>query len=248
MKTYLKTKISLWDLCSKKQHSRCDDSINDKRGESMRIIEFKVHFCGMSKELYADHCMIYKPNHSLTQMYLFNDLRDKSIISVGELIQYIKSDPQIKKQLGEWGTEVFDVQTVFFKYQNYLLGLQEDKAIEQVFEDLGTDSLQMRFFVVGGASLHNERGYRFVINSKEKGHEHMPHVHVEHANGTVRFLLETLEPIDDMIQPHKRDYKKRILPILENLKPQLIEQWNINIKGYTTPTLSENTDQFYSVS
>ncbi len=214
----------------------------------MRTIEFKVHFCGMNKELYAEHCMIYKPVHSLTKKYLLTDLRDKSIIYFSELIQYIKTDPQIKKQLSELETEMFDVQTIFFKHQNFLLGLQEDKAIEQVFEDMETNSLQMRFFVVGGASLHNEFGYRFVIKSKEKGHEHMPHVHVEHADGTVRFLLETLEPIDDMIQPHKRDYNNRILPILENIKPQLIEQWNKNIKGYTTPALSENGNQFYSVS
>ncbi len=214
----------------------------------MRTIEFKVHFCGISDELYAEHCMIYKPCHSLTRSYSLDDLTDRSIVCISELIRYIKADEQIKDHLGEWETEMFDVQTVFFKYDDYLLGLQEDKPIEQIFEDLNADTLQIRFFVVGGASLHNERGYRFVIKSKEKGHEHMPHVHVEHAAGTVRFLLETLEPIDEMIQPHKRDYNKRILPILKKKQLQLMEQWNKNIKGYTTPALSENDDQFYSVS
>jgi len=214
----------------------------------MQYIEFKVHFCGMSEELYAEHCMIYKPCHSLTRTYSLDELADRSIVSISQLIQYIKTDKQIKDHLGEWETEQFNVQAVFFKHQNYLLGLQEDKTVKQVFEELNTDIVQMRFFVVGGASFHCERGYLFIVRSKEKGHEHMPHVHVEHGEAMVRFSLETLQPIDDMMQPHKRDYKKIILPFLKKNKSKLMEQWNKNIKEYTTPVLSDNGDQFYSVS
>lgn len=219
-----------------------------KEVDIMRYIEFKVHFCGMSEELYAEHCMIFKPNHTLTRTYSLDELTDRSVVSISELIQHIKADDQIKNLLGEWETDMFDIQTVFFKHDRYLLGLQEDKTIEQVFEDLNTDTLQMRFFVVGGASFHCEGGYKFLVRSKEKGHEHMPHVHVEHADAAVRFSLETLEPIDEMLQPHKRDYKKRILPYLKKNQSTFMELWNKNIHGYTTPTLSENDDQFYSVS
>ncbi len=214
----------------------------------MRSIQFKVHFCGMNEELYAEHCMIYKPSHSLTRIYALDELADRSIVHISELIQYIKSDNQIKEQLGDWAIEMLDVQTIFFKYNTYLLSLQEDKAIEQIFKDMDTDTLEMRFFVVGGASFHCERGYRFTIHSDEQIHRNMPHVHVAHAETEVRFSLETLCPIDDMAQPHRRDYKKTILPYLKKNQSKLMELWNKNINGYTTPVLSENDDQFYSVS
>lgn len=46
----------------------------------------------------------------------------------------------------------------------------------------------------------------------------MPHVHVTKAGIDIRYSLETLLPIDPLVNPHKRDNKKIIVPFLQNNK------------------------------
>ncbi|ODU58589.1 MAG: hypothetical protein ABT01_00170 [Clostridium sp. SCN 57-10] len=214
----------------------------------MHEIQFTVYFCGMSEETFSKQIMIYKPISSIVKSFTETTLRQLTIVNVGHLINYLKKDIVIREELGDWGFENFTIETVYIRHQGYLLGLQKDKPISEVFRDFKVNRLEFAYFVVGGASIHNETSYRFTIHPDEKIHEHMPHVHVSKAGVEIRYSLETLLPIDPLVNPHKRDDKKIIMPFLQQNHEQLRKLWSYYAKGYTTPEITEDGQQFYSES
>ncbi len=214
----------------------------------MNIISFNIYFCGMSDENFSDKIMIYKPNYSITKKYDIESLNESEIFTIGELIDYIKTDDTIKKSIGDWGMENLSHLTIYIKYKDYLLGLKEDKIVSNIFDYLNTDQLEFAYFLVGGASIHNETSYRFTVYSDEKIHEHMPHVHVSKAGKDVRYSLDTLLAMDPLTNPHKRDNRKIIAPFLKKNKFKLLEMWHHNMNGYSTPEITEEDQQFYSES
>lgn len=76
----------------------------------------------------------------------------------------------------------------------------------------------------------------------------MPHVHVSKAELEIRYSLETLQPMDLLINPHKRDNKKIITPFLQHNHEKLLEMWILNTMGYSTPEINQDSQQFYSES
>lgn len=214
----------------------------------MGDLQFNIYFCGMSEETFAEQIMIYKPNSTVTRNFTEAALQQFAIVYVSELIDHLKKDIAIKEVLGTWGLENFSIATVYIQHHGYLLGTQKDKPISAIFHDLETPRLEFAYFVVGGASIHNETSYRFTIHPDEKIHEHMPHVHVSKAGVEIRYSLETLLPIDPLVNPHKRDNKKIITPFLQHNQEQLLEMWSYYTKGYTTPEITQEGQQFYSES
>ncbi len=214
----------------------------------MYEIQFNIYFCGMSEETFSEQIMIYKPNGSIIRSFTETNLRQFAIANVGELIDYLKKDIVIRESLGAWGLNNFTIETVYIRHQDYLLGLQKDKPISEVFRDFKSNRLEFAYFVVGGASIHNETSYRFTIHPDEKIHAHMPHVHVSKAGVEIRYSLETLLPIDPLVAPHKRDNKKIITPFLQQNHEQLLELWSYYAKGYTIPEITQHGQQFYSES
>lgn len=211
-------------------------------------LQFNIYFCGISDETFSKQIMIYKPNSSIVKSFTEATLHQIGIGYVDELIDYLKKDVLIRERLGTWGLENFSITTVYILHKDYLLGLQEDKTISEVFNDFRTDHLEFAYFNVGGASIHNETGYRFVIHPDEKIHEYMPHVHVSKAGVVIRYSLETLSPIDPLVNPQKRDNKKIITPFLQRNREKLLEMWSYYIKGYTTPEITQDDQQFYNES
>lgn len=214
----------------------------------MGDLQFNIYFCGMSEETFSSQIIIYKPNSSITREFTEETLQQSAIVYVSELIEHLKKDIAIRERLGTWGLENFSIATVYLQHHGYLLGLQEDKSISDVFHDLDSHYLKFAYFVVSGASIHNETSYRFTIHPDEKVHEYMPHVHVSKAGVEIRYSLETLLPIDPLVNPHKRDNKKIITPFLQQNHKQLLEMWSYYIKGYTTPEITHEGQQFYSES
>ena len=51
----------------------------------------------------------------------------------------------------------------------------------------------------------------------------MPHVHISKSGVEIRYSLEDLTPMDPLVNPHKRDSKKIILPFLKNNQSKLLE-------------------------
>lgn len=211
-------------------------------------LQFNIYFCGMSEETFSEQIMIYKPNRSITRYFSKAALQQHGIIYVSDLLDHLKKDMEIRDSLGDWGLDNLTVATIYIQNHDYLLGLRRDKPISEVFCDFDTHRLEFTYFVVGGASIHNETSYRFTIHPDEKIHEHMPHVHVSKAEVEIRYSLETLMPIDPLVNPHKRDNKKIITPFLQRNHKQLWEMWNHYTKGYTTPEITQEGQQFYPES
>lgn len=214
----------------------------------MGELQFNIYSCGMSEETFSEQIMIYKPNSSIVKSFTEEALHQFGIVYVSQLIDHLKKDIVIRESLGTWGLENFSIPTVYIHHHGYLLGLQKDKPVSAVFHELETHRLEFIYFVVGGASIHNETSYRFTIHPDEKIHEHMPHVHVSKSGVEIRYSLETLLPIDPLVNPHKRDNKKIITPFLQHNHKQLLEMWSYYTKGYTTPEITQDGQQFYSES
>lgn len=214
----------------------------------MRELRFYIYVCGMSKETFAEQIMIYRPIHTRTKVLLQKDLDELSIVYVSELINYIKQDNAMRKVLGKDGLESISTERIYIRHQDYLLGLREDKALSDIFDYFRSNSLELVFFIVGGASIHNETSYRFTVHPNEEIHRHMPHVHVSKDNVEIRYSLETLQPIDSLVNPHRRDNKKIIIPFLEKNQEKLMEFWQLYTDGYTSPQITQEGQQFYAES
>lgn len=214
----------------------------------MSILHFSIYFCGMCDETFTEQIMIWKPYSSITKTYTVEDLNENAIVKVSDLINQMKSNVMVEESLGDWGMDNFSYLTTYVKYQDYLLGFKEDKAVSEILKYLNTDQLDFAYFIVGGASLYNDKDYRFTVHSDEKVHLYMPHVHVWKNDVVIRYSLDTLSPIDRLVYPHKRDHKKSIMPFLTMNKDRLLDMWQKNIDGYKTPVITEDGSQFYSES
>ena len=207
-----------------------------------------LYFCGMGEDTFTDQIMIWRPNYSIARIYPAGELERLGVHTVGELAEYIKLSREIQENLGDWGMENFTWEHVYVRHEDYMLGLDEDKFLEAICRYLNTDHLELAWFQAGGASLHNEQGYTFTVRSRERNHQHLPHVHVSKGGVEARYALETLEPLDPLKQPLKKDDKNVIRPFLRANQNRLKELWRHNMNGYYTPALSEEGKQFYPES
>lgn len=214
----------------------------------MHKLRFNIYVCGMSEETFTEQIMIYRPIYTTTKIFLQKDLDDLGIAYISELIEYIKRDNAMCEVLGEWGLENISTETVYIQHQDYLLGLREDKTILSIFDYFHSESLELAFFIVGGASIHNETSYRFTVHPNEDIHRHMPHVHVRKDDVEIRYSLETLKPIDPLVNPHRRDNKKIIIPFLEKNQKKLMGLWQLYMDGYISPQITQEGQQFYPES
>ena len=212
------------------------------------VIRFHLYFCGISEETFTKQIMIYQPNFSIERIYSAGNLEQLGISTVSGLTEHMKQSQEIQENLGDWGMENFIWEHIYILYQDYMLGLNEDKSLKDICRYLNADHLELAWFQVGGASLHNENGYTFTVRSKEHNHQHLPHVHVSKAGAEARYALETLETLDTLTQPLKRDDKTVIRPFLQKNQNRLKEMWCHNMSGYYTPSLSEEGKQYYPES
>lgn len=178
------------------------------------------------------------------------DLHYNKITDVNQLENYLKIHYTkiIKATIGEHYNELFCLERTYIKNCDYLLSFKENKNLSDIFEYINSDDIEFHYFIVGGASIHCERNYKFIIHPNEDIHKYSPHVHVEKERKSIRYNLETLEPMDKLDYPHKRDHKKIIIPALKKHKNELMEFWNHYQNGYTPPILSDDGRQYYAES
>lgn len=214
----------------------------------MRVLHFHIHTCGLSEETLTEEIMIFRPIHTEAKSFSLEDLERAGISTVSGLLERIKEDDTARQVLGEWGLEQLSVETLYIHQADCLLGLREDKPLCALFDYFRAETLELDFFMVGGASIHNETSYRFTVHPREEIHRNMPHVHVSKGDVEIRYSLETLQPIDPLVNPHKRDNKKIILPFLEKNQNRLMDFWRYYLDGYTSPQLTQEGQQFYPES
>lgn len=214
----------------------------------MQEIKFDLHICGMSEKTYTEQIMIYRPIQTATKTFSKEALDQLGITHISDLIEHIKRDDVMSAALGEWGLQAISAETVYIHNQDYLLKLRENKKISDIFDYFRSDTLELLFFIVGGASIHNEKSYRFTVHPDEDVHRYLPHVHVSKDNVEIRYSLETLQPLDPLVNPHKRDNKKSIIPFLQENQKKLLEFWRLYMDGYVPPQITQEGQQFYAES
>ena len=214
----------------------------------MRELKVNIYFCGMSDETFSEQIMIYKPHGSITRCFSEKTLQQSGIVYISDLLNHLKRDTYIKERLSKQSLDKLAVSKIYIQNHDCLLGLREDKPLSTVYNDFDAPCLEFACFFVAGASIHNETSYRFTIHPDEKIHEHMPHVHVSKGEVEIRYSLETLLPIDPLVNPHKRDNKKIITPFLKRNHKKLLELWNYYTRGYSVPQITQEGQQFYAES
>ena len=148
--------------------------------------------------------------------------------------------------MGPYGIENFCYENIYFRRDDYLVGLQDDKELSVIFKDFQTDYLSMVYLYVAGGSSLNYMGFKFEVRSREQIHAYRPHVHVIRDDVSVRYSIETFERFakDKFSRVHAKHEKKRILPFLEENKDRFMEFWNLAMKGYLPPQIGEDGCQY----
>jgi hypothetical protein len=148
--------------------------------------------------------------------------------------------------LGEFGIENFNVENIYIKHKGYLIGLQEDKSLSDVFSYFKKNILEFDYIYVAGGASREYHGYQFIVHPKEDIHRYTPHVHVKKDSVALRYYLETFERFkgDKHLREHDRDEKKIIIPFLEQNKKWLWEEWDMYMNGYTPPIVTESGKQY----
>lgn len=219
----------------------------------MKSIEFTIYLiAGMSEETFSPGIMVDKPYAEIRASFTSQELAELGIQKVSDLIDHIKmKHSDMEAEIGAYGMENFCYQNTYLMQDDYLIGLEDDKEIDYIFEDFQTDSLSFAYLhVAGGASRHH-MGYKFVVHlSREDIHANDPHVHVERDGVSVRYSLITFErkTRDETTWAHRRDEKKIIIPYLKRNRDILMGYWDLAMKGYRPPQVDEQGHQYCSES
>lgn len=219
----------------------------------MKTIEYTIYLvAGMSEETFSPVIMVDKPYAEIMTSFTWQELAALGIRRVSDLIDHIKTKRwDMEAEIGSFGMENFCYQNTYLMRDGYLVGLEDNKEIDSIFEDFQTDSLSFAYlYVAGGASRHH-MGYKFVVHlSREDIHANDPHVHVERDGVSVRYSLVTFErkSPDEPTWAHRRDEKKIIIPYIKNNRDILMGYWDLAMKGYRPPQLDEQGHQYCSES
>ena len=216
----------------------------------MKKITLEIHSVGgMTDEFYSQEILIGKPKISIIFTFDEEDLDILDIHCISQLIHHIKTYNRcVESLISDTGMENFSVQTTYIKQRDYLLGLEGDKTLDQVFVYFQTEHVTFLHFYVGGGGSIECNGYHFAVYSDERNHEHLPHVHVKKDGESVRYSLVTLKRIDDCSYVFLRDEKKKILPALKKYLPRLQEYWTAAMGGYRPPEFDFDNKQYYPES
>ena len=100
----------------------------------MKVMIFKIHMCGMSERTMSRKIMIDKPFKTITKFLNLSYCSKNNISTIGDLISNIKESCNgLFDLLGEFGIENFNIENIYIKHKGYLIGLQEDKSLSNVF-------------------------------------------------------------------------------------------------------------------
>ena len=205
----------------------------------------------MSRKSFTKKIMIYKPHSTVRKVFSLNNCNDCGIVYISDLINHIVANlSDIQSLLGDYGMENFNYRSIYIRHKDYLLGLQNDKSLAEIFYFFGKNKVEIDYILVlGGASIHCN-GYRFIVHPNEEIHRYHPHVHVYKNDVSVRYSLDTFKRFEQDIpsREHKRDEKKIIIPALKKNVKRLYGFWNQYMSGYIPPDEDENGKQYYKES
>ncbi len=120
------------------------------------------------------------------------------------------------------------IDSYHYKWLNYsLVDIQNlfhlfDNEINIIIEGPGT-----------GGRIDSVEGINFTINTKEKGHEHLPHIHAEYSGEEIRISLINCEILDGKGFKNNNKTKKAIAYVEEN-REMLLDKWTL-LTGFNIP-------------
>ena len=85
-----------------------------------------------------------------------------------------------------------------------------------------TLTILLTIFIEKGAIVHNEKGMRFYIHSKESGKHHLPHIHVVYNENEASIALNG-EKLAGYLPKKKLEMAKEIIEVN---KESLLWEWN----------------------
>lgn len=213
-------------------------------------INFNIHCCGMSCDLFSEKIMIYKPLETYTHLFDF-DKETIANLTVSELIGLCKRKiPRYSEEYNLFNTSNVDVENLYIKKDGTLFRIMYDRTMIEIFRYFELDELEVvGFYVVGGASFHCS-GYQFIVHPKEEIHRNKPHVHVRYDDYSPRYSLDTLErfPGDKVCRKIIKDEKRIIIPYIKANKEMLYQYWNHYMNGYQPPAIDDKGKQYYKES
>lgn len=213
----------------------------------MKTVIFKIHICGMSSKTFSRKIMIYKPFKTITKSLRLAYCLQNNISTVEALIAHIKNTTNnLAHYLGEFGLDNFVVENVYIKHKGYLIGLQHNKRLTDIFQFFKKSIVVFDYILVAGGASCEYHGYKFIVHSNEDIHKNMPHVHVEKDGVAPRYHLGTLERIatDKYLPDHLRDEKKIIKPYIRKHIKWFNEKWLMSVNGYIPPVETETGLQY----
>lgn len=213
----------------------------------MKLLVLKIHICGMSSKNISHKILICKPFKTTTKLFNLSFCFRHKISTIADLISYTKKSVNgISDLLGDFGIENFNVENIYVKYKGYLIGLQENKSLSDIFTYFKKNVLEFNYICVAGGASRMYRGYKFIVHPNEDIHKYKPHVHVKKNGVAPRYYLDTFERFkgDKCLREHLRDEKKIIIPYLEKNRKWLLEQWDMYMNGYIPPAETESGKQF----
>lgn len=204
----------------------------------MKMIIINFCQCGMSDKYFSKKIRIYKPTHTKRKTIFINKKNEhKTIFEILQEIKYIQSNQ----------TNI-EEKNIYVKKRDYLLKGIKHKTIKEISNYIDKKILRLYIFDAVGAS-EKYRGFLFIVHSKEKIHEHQPHLHVQKNNVSVSYNLEK-----DNIRRKKGNKgnkeinnaeKKVIIPFINKNFDKFMELWNDYMNGYDVPIINDNNEQYY---
>lgn len=214
-----------------------------------KVIEISLQMLSMASENEYIGKALYGIMCESKTYYSLDYCEKKHIVKVSSLLALYKEESEIVKQ-ERYLYDHIKYFSVYVKYKDIFLAMDEDKNIEWLFRFFNVERLELLIlYSPGGASIERN-GYIFTVHSKENNHQHLPHIHVRNGDVEIRYHLETLSRFDDDldIKIPKRDEKKKILPVLVKNRDMFLEWWHLTELGFRTPDVNENMIQYYSES
>ena len=214
----------------------------------MNKITLTLYFCaGMSGKTFSSTIMVDKPYDTISTTFTWDECAKLGIEYVSDLIdQTLKLNPNLQTEIGTYALEQITYKNIYVENGYYLIGLQDDKKLADIFTDFKTDSLAFAYIYVGGGASMHHMGYIFVVHPREQIHAFNPHVHVVRDGISVRYSLDTFKrfPQDKYSREHDRDEKKIIRPYLQKNRDELMCYWNLAMNGYIPPAKDEKGHQY----
>ncbi len=224
--------------------SVCDDTF-----EGMKIMKgIELHLCsgGVDDHFFTDRIAITVDKNLIHNLYYDWNQISGEVVCIDDFLALLISNGVIMEQ-----GELCDMRERCYIYKgNMFFYTKNNKTIEELFEFVDSELLQLFIFDIGGASINIENKYKLMIHTDEDIHRNLPHVHVIKGGDNVRYLLASLERIktDKCSRNILRDEKKIIISGIKRNIKNLWAMWNAYNDGYVSPVIDFDGVQYYPES